>query len=67
MKRFLTIVLAYAASRALLSLAGFQYDLFDDPFHVGKLAIDLGVFVGFWYAFDWLLGRLKPFRSQDGV
>jgi len=66
MRHFLTIVLAYAASRILFALAGFHYELFRDSLHVGKLAIDFGVFVGFWYGFYWLLGLFKPFRTQDG-
>ena len=67
MRRFLTVVLAYAASRAAFALLDFQYSPIGDPFSAGKLAIDLGVFVGFFYGFDWLLGHLKPFRSRDVI
>jgi len=66
MRFFLAIVLAYAASKAVFALVGFQYSPIGDPFHAGKLAIDFGVFIVFCYGFNWLLRQLKPFRSQDG-
>jgi len=64
MRRFLTVVLAYAASKAAFALAGFQYSPIGDPFSASKLAIDLGVFLAFFFAFDRLLGSLGPFRSK---
>jgi hypothetical protein len=67
MRFFLAIVLAYAASKAVFALTGFQYRLISDPFHAGKLAIDFGVFVVFCIGFNWLLGRLSPFRRKDGA
>lgn len=64
MRIFLALVLAYAASKVVFALFGFQYRPIGDPFHAGKLAIDFGVFVVFCYGFNWLLGKLKPFRSR---
>ena len=65
MRRFVTVVLAYAASKAAFALFDFQYSPVGDPFSAGKLAIDLGVFVVFFLGFDWLLGRLGPFKARD--
>jgi hypothetical protein len=67
MRPFLSCVLAYAASKAAFALSGFQIRPNLDPFHAGKLAIDIGVFVAFFYGFNWLLGRLSPFRPKDGA
>lgn len=67
MKMFLTVVLAYAASKAVFALAGFQYGLIGDPFHAGKLAFDFGVWMVFFVGFNWLLGRLGPFRPKGGA
>ena len=67
MRSFLSCVLAYAASKAAFALAGFQYNPIGDPFHAGKLAIDIGVFVAFFSGFNWLIGRLSPFRPKDGA
>lgn len=65
MRRFLTVVLAYAGSKVTFLLLDFQYSPIGDPFSASKLMIDLGVFVLFYYGFDWLLGHLKPFKSKD--
>ena len=67
MRTILTLVLAYAASKAVFALAGFQYRLIGDPFHAGKLAIDFGAFIVLFVGFNWLLGRLGPFRSKGGT
>ena len=65
MKFFLTIVLAYATSKAVFALFDFQYNPIFDPFNAGKLAIDFGVFVVFCVGYNWLLGQLRPFRSKN--
>lgn len=65
MKRFLTIVLAYAASKATFAMFEFQYSPIADPFSASRLAVDFGVFVVFFFGFDWLLGHLRPFKSGD--
>ena len=67
MRRILTVVLAYAASKAVFALFDFQYSPIGDPFSASKLAIDLGVFVVLFVGFDWLLGHLGPFKSKDGA
>ena len=65
MRIFLTIFLAYAASKAVFALFDFQYSPIGDPFSASKLAIDFGVFIVFFVGFNWLLGHLGPFRSKD--
>jgi hypothetical protein len=65
MRIFLTIFLAYAASKAVFALFDFQYSPIGDPFSASKLAIDFGVYVVFFVGFNWLLGHLGPFRSKD--
>jgi len=65
MRRILTVVLAYAASKAAFALFDFHYNPIGDPFSASKLAIDLGVFVVFFVGFDWLLGHLRPFKPKD--
>lgn len=44
-RHFLAFSVAYALSRTLFAATNFHYDLFRDPFHPGKLAIDFGVWV----------------------
>jgi hypothetical protein len=65
MRRPLSVVLAYAASKAAFILFDFQYNPIGDPFSANKLAIDMGVFVVLFVGFDWLLGHLRPFKSKD--
>jgi hypothetical protein len=65
MRRFLTVVLAYVASKAAFALVDFRYSPLGDPFSAAKLAIDLGTFLVFFIGFDWLLGKLGPFTSRD--
>jgi hypothetical protein len=67
MRSFLSCVLAYVASKVAFALTGFQYSPISDPFHAGKLAIDIGVFVALFVGFNWLLGRLSSFRPKDGA
>lgn len=67
MRRLIPVVLAYLASKAVFELFDFQrYDPVSEPLRVGKLAIDLGVFLVFYYGFSWLLGRLRSVDSPDG-
>lgn len=66
MRRLTPAVLAYLASRAVFGLFDVQrYDPMGEPLHIGKLALDLGVFIAFYYGFSWLLGRLRPVPSTD--
>lgn len=67
MRFFLALVLAYVFSKVVFALAGFQYRLIGDPFNAGKLAIDFGVFIVLCFGFNWLLGRLGPFRPKGGA
>ena len=63
MRSVLSAVIAYVGSRLLFVLVSFEYDLFSDPFHVGKFAIDLCVFAGCYLIAYWLLGQLKYFKK----
>jgi hypothetical protein len=50
----LAILVALVLKHALLTAFGFRYRLFNDPFDLGKLAIDLGAWaIAFTVA--WLL------------
>jgi hypothetical protein len=62
----LSAVIAYVGSRLLFGVFDFHYRLIGDPFDVGKLVIDLGVFVGFYLIGYWLLGYLKLFKNSSG-
>ena len=42
---FLSVVIAYVASRIVFAAAGFNYNIFSDPFDLGKLVVDVGVWV----------------------
>lgn len=44
----LSFCVAFAASRMLLSAAGFRYDVFTEPFDAKKFAIDFGVWVAIY-------------------
>ena len=39
----LAFVISYIVSRGIFAAAGFRYDIFEEPFSIGKLLIDFGV------------------------
>ncbi|UCG51820.1 MAG: hypothetical protein JSW58_16885 [Candidatus Latescibacterota bacterium] len=45
MRSLLSVIIAYIGSRLVFGLFEFDYNLLGDPFHIGKLTIDLCVFV----------------------
>lgn len=58
---FLSFVVAYIVSRITFAATGFDYDLFSEPFDLGKLLVDFGVW-GALYALSYsvlarVLGR----------
>ena len=63
MKSLLSVVIAYIGSRLAFAAFDFKYHLFIDGFDAGKLALDLGVFAGFFLAGYWFLGRLRFFKK----
>ena len=61
------VVGALIGSRAVFAVFGFEYRLFGDPFHAGKLAFDLAVFVAFYLLTSWALGHTRYFASSRGA
>jgi hypothetical protein len=51
---FLSFVIAYVASHIIFAAAGFTYNIFSDPFNLGKLVIDFGVW-GVLYALSYFV------------
>jgi len=66
LRRLVAVVLAYVTSRVVFGLFEFQYRPFDESFDLGKLAIDLGVFVVLYVGFERLLRRVGPFAAKGG-
>lgn len=72
MRYLWAVLVAYLGSRAIFSAFDFEYDLFRDPFDVGKLIIDLGkliidlgVFVVLFEGCCWFLGLRGTQKSKD--
>ena len=55
---FVAWVVAYIASRAIFAASGFRYQIFQEPFNLGKLIIDLGVWAVLFGAAWWIVTRL---------
>jgi hypothetical protein len=65
MRPVLSVIVAYLGSRAIFAAFDFSYAVFREPFDVGKLIIDFGVFVVLFAGCYWLLGLRRPPRSED--
>lgn len=65
MRSVLSAIVAYIGSRALFAAFDFNYDVFSDPFNVGKLIIDIGVFLALFYGCLWLLGLKETLKTED--
>jgi len=65
MRSVLSAIVAYIGSRAIFAASDFHYGVFSDPFNVGKLIIDLGVFLALFYGCYWLLGLKGKLKSKD--
>ena len=55
---FSAIVIAYVVSRILFAAAGFSYDIFSEPFDLGRLVVDLGVWGVLYVLSYWALARV---------
>ena len=65
MRSGLAILVAYIGSRAIFAAFDFNYAVFSDPFNVGKLIIDFGVFAVLFGGCYWLLGLKGTPKSKD--
>ena len=65
MRSVLAVLVAYLGSRAIFAAFDFKYAVFSEPFNVGKLIIDFGVFAILLGGCYWLLGLKKTPKSQD--
>jgi len=63
----LSFIVAYFGSRAILSAFGFHYSLFRDPFDLGKLVIDLGVWLAVAVPAKWVFDRLFARRRRTSL
>ena len=45
---FSSVVIAYVVSRIAYAVTDFDYDVFSDPFDLGKLVVDVGVWVALY-------------------
>ena len=65
MRRLLALIVAYIGSRAIFAAFDFNYAVFREPFNVGKLIIDFGVFVALFGGCYWLLGLKGTPKTKD--
>lgn len=65
MRRLLAVLVAYLGSRAIFAAFDFHYDVFREPFDVGKLVIDFGVFAILLVVCYRLFESVGASRSQD--
>ena len=64
----MSILIAYTTQRIIYFYTGFNYNLFEDPFNLWHLIIDLGGFVALCYVALYLINALLPAKpgSVDG-
>ncbi len=65
MRSVLAIIVAYIGSRAIFAAFDFNYAVFREPFNVGKLIVDFGVFAVLFGGCYWLLGLKGAPKSKD--
>ena len=65
MRSVLAALVAYIGSRAIFAAFDFNYDVLSDPLNVGKLIIDIGVFVVLFQGCYWLLGLKGMPKPKD--
>lgn len=46
---FVAFLIAFFGSKGIFHFMDFNYSLFKDPFDIGKLLIDIGVFFGLFF------------------
>lgn len=49
----------------ILSAAGFNYDLFNEPFNPGKLAIDVGAFAAIYVPVSFIVSKFQSRRAKS--
>lgn len=57
--RLLAFTIAYVVSRVVFATFDFHYALFREPFDLGKLAIDFGVWAALFLLAMWALRRME--------
>ena len=65
MRSVLSVIVAYIGSRAIFAAFDFNYAVFREPFNVGKLIIDVGVFAALFGLCYWLLGLKRTPKTKD--
>ncbi|MCK9995430.1 MAG: hypothetical protein KAH56_04015 [Candidatus Krumholzibacteria bacterium] len=65
MRTVLAVIVAYIGSRAIFAAFDFNYAVFSEPFNVGKLIIDFGVFMALFGGCIWLLGLKGTPETKD--
>ena len=65
MKYFVSFLVAYIVSRLIFSAFDFQYSLFSEPFDIGKLVIDVGVFGVLFFGAACVFGWLVPEKKNE--
>lgn len=65
MRSVLAALVAYIGSRAVFAAFDFNYAVLSDPFNVGKLVIDIGVFMVLYIGCYWLLGLKGMSETKD--
>ena len=65
MRTVLAAIVAYIGSRAIFAAFDFNYAIFSEPLDVGKLIIDLGVFMALFGGCYWLLGLKRTPKTKD--
>lgn len=66
---FFSILIAIFAQKIIYFYSGFDYNLFEDPFNLWHLAIDLGGFIVLCYGALYLINAFLPAKpgSSDGT
>lgn len=60
---FVAFLIAFFGSKAIFHFMDFNYSLFKDPFDLGKLLIDIGVFFGLFFISMMVYNLFNPKRS----
>ena len=65
MRSVLAAIVAYIGSRAIFAAFDFNYAVFREPFNVGKLIVDIGVFAALFGGCYWLFGLKGTPKTKD--
>jgi len=58
------LLITYVVARLIFRAIGFRYDVFSDAFDLGKLLLDLGLWVAVFTVTAWLLNTWPPSRDR---